>query len=290
MNDGSSSFAHHEMMLAQKLRYFSGPPFQSYTARIGICDFPCGPVETAQVSAEHDGKLRRRVTILENGTCRWGQGGFSGSRKEKDPEGIGRTGFGEGIESVKDGVYRKTSIDNLVLGQLLLNEGFSRVVVGDKPEIGWGFPPGGIYIDGVCDDCNHRSSWSPGPDVAFGEIWVEREGGDNHIGVESLHALNECPLYPTHVGRALSGEVPALNVVVDLLPGARVVGGNVAVTAAQDVVEAGRSFVGRVDDDRLSLAFQCFRESTGGGIVSVSKPRGGDENAGVVRESHEKRL
>ena len=54
--------------------------------------------------------------MFENGTCRWGQGGFSGSRKEKDPEGIGRTGFGEGIESVKDGVYWKTSIDNLFLG------------------------------------------------------------------------------------------------------------------------------------------------------------------------------
>ena len=217
--------------------------------RIGVCDFSCGPVEASQVSAQYYGKLRGPVIIIENGTCRWGQGGFPGCRKEKDPEGIGRTGLGEGIESTKDGIHRKTGIDDLFFRQLLLNQRVFRFSVSDKPEIGWGFPPGGIYIDGIGDDRNHRSSHSPGPDVAFGEIWVEGEGGDDHIRIELLNPLNECHLYPAHVGRLLSGEVPALNVVVDLLPGARVVGGNEAVTAAQDAVEAGRSFVSRVDDD-----------------------------------------
>lgn len=146
--------------------------------------------------------------------------------------------------------------------------------VGDEKVVAGGAGPGGIDLDGVSDDGDDGRRvvrmvvLLPPNDVGVegvgidDDVWgkVSKEGGDGFLGFRDK-------------GEGFAEVVP-IGGVVDGGPDGGEVGGDFAIEAAEDAINARVPEVAGVGETNLCMGFQRLGKVSGGAIMAVAEASG----------------
>ena len=204
--------------------------------------------------------------------------GFFGRGEVEDVEGVGAGVGGKGGEVLEAGGDGEAVVDDFFCREVL--EVFASVRVGDEPVVGGGFAPGGIDLDGVGDDGDDGFAGVFFKD-SFYKVGIEGVGGNDDVGLKLGDFFCKGAFGFTHKEGGF-GEVLFFCAEVDAVPEIGVVGGDVAVGGADEVIEAGGAHGAGVEDTGLGTAGEgvCgegFAEGSGGTVVAIAKAGGENE-------------
>lgn len=286
VDGGAAGFADDEVVAAEEFGDFFRPALDLHAAGVVFLDFAGAAVEFPEVASEDDGEFGGPAGVVEDGAGDASDGGSFGGGEE---EGAERFGFvvgadgGEFFEAVGDG---ESGFDDLACGDVLIDEVSFGFGVGDEPVVGGGVSPGGVDVDGVGDYGDDRAAGDVLVEGAFEEVGVEGVGADDDVGAEFPEAVVEGGFRSAHEGEGVLGEVPAFDAVVDPGPGAGAVGGDEAVSGAEEFIDPGGAFCAGVDDFDFGVAGEGLGEVSGGAVVSIAETRGGNQDAGLAKVRH----
>lgn len=206
-------------------------------------------IKSAKVPAKDDGYFD---LVGEDGADDFTEVGGAGGGEEEDAKGgewVGGGDFGEVFKAGADG----EACDVDFLGRDFLGEeGFLGVMIGDEKVIAGGARPCGVDFDGVGDD-GDDGNVRGGGEEALDHVGVEGVGVDDDVGLECFEEVCDGVFGLCDEGKGL-GEVLLVGGAIDPRPDAGGVGGDLAVGAADDAVDAGVAEMAGVGHENLGPA------------------------------------
>lgn len=273
---GSSGFANDKVVGGEKLGNLAGPALEMDATGEFSLEFTGLLVKAAKVASQDNGDLS---VVGEDGPDDVIDMGRAGSGKEEDPkrvDGSGGGNFGELFEAGADG---KSGDGGFFFRDLLADEGFQGVGVGNEEVVARGAGPRGIDFDGIGNDGDNGDAGVVAEEPVD-HVRVKRVGVDDEVGLEFLKEGGDRALGFRDEREGL-GEILPVGGAVDPGPESGSVGGDLAIGSAEESVDHRVAQVTGVGDFDDGLIRQGLFEVSGGTIVTISEAGGENQDLGL---------
>ncbi len=200
-------------------------------------------------------------------------------REEEDAEGVEgivRGNFGEFFEARAHG---KADDLNFFGRNLLGNEPFPGVLVGDEEMIAGRSGPGGVDLDGVGyhgDDRNAAAAYK----LSLNHVGVDRVGVDDEVGLELVKKVSDGVFGFVNEGEG-AGEVLLIGGTIHPRPNDRSVGRDFTIGPAEKAVDTRVAEMAGVGYQNVGIRPEGLGEVSGGAVVPVAKAGSEDEDFGL---------
>lgn len=276
VNRGASRLANDQVMGGEKFGDFPGPPLDVNPAGKFFFERLNLTIQPTDISAQNDGDLG---IVTENGPDDVvDMRGFCGGEKE-DPERADGVVCSDFWKVLEPRAYREADDVDFFGGQILSDEAFAGVIIGDEKVITGRAGPGGVDFDGIGNDRDDGNAGT-GLELAFHHVGIQRVGIDHDVRPEVIEKPGDGILGFCDE-RERFRKVLTVGGAIHPGPDSRSVGGDFTIGPAKKTVDAGIPQITGVGNENPGLLLQGFGQVTGGAIVAVTEAGGENQDLGL---------